>query len=360
MRAFLSLALYSLRMFIRDRGALFWGILFPVLLMGLVGLVFGNSDDITFNVSVVDETAGNPLGEALNKGISSVPVFKVTAESREEAMNALRQGKRTLVVVLGPSPGGSGEAPRALEAYYDETRSQISQAALAILDRVVVQATLASAGLPLPMSVNARGVSTRHLSAFDFLLPGIVAMTVMQTGLMAVSWVVATYREKLVLKRVLATPVKPLPFIAGLIARFTIVNLFQAAVIVLIGVLLFKAKVVGSLLSVALLTVVGSITFLSMGFAVATVSKTAEAAGNLGSLVNFPMMFLSGTFWPREMIPQPLQPLISALPLTPLVEAMRAVAARGEPLTNFLPGIGYLLLWAAAGLIISSRHFRWE
>lgn len=359
MRAVLVLAAYSFRMFLRDKGALFWGILFPLLLMGLIGVVFGRADQVEFTVSLVDESAGDRLASGLKEGVRAVPVFRVREEGREEALRALQAGDRSLVVVLPPrAPGASG--PYRLEAIYDEGRPQVSQAALSLLERVVGEANLRAAGGAPVAAVTARGTSTRHLSLFDFLLPGVMAMTIMQSGLMGVTWVVAGYREKLVLKRVLATPVAPVTFYAGLVARFTAVQFLQVAIIFLVATFVFHARTVGSLVTLALLALVGSVAFLGLGLGVSAVSRTAEGASNLGSLLNFPMMFLSGTFWPREMIPDALQPVVSALPLTPLVEAMRGVGARGEPLAQFLPGLAYLLAWGAAGYLVAARFFRHE
>lgn len=195
---------------------------------------------------------------------------------------------------------------------------------------------------------------------FDFLLPGVIAMTVMQTGLMGVTWVVANYRERQVLKRVLATPFSPLAFLAGLVARFTVVNVLQAVVIFLVATFAFGAKTLGSLLHLGVLTILGSVTFLAIGFAVSTLSRTAEAANTLGSVLNFPMLFLSGTFWPKEMLPDAIRPVVGLLPLTPLVDALRGVGAMGDPIGAYTPGILYLFAWAAAGFLVAAWRFRWE
>lgn len=358
MKAVLSMTRYSFLMFLRDRSALFWGILFPVLLMGLIGLVFGRSDNLSFDVSLVNEARDNPTAAGLQAGFREVDAFEVREEPREQALAALREGKRSLVIVL-PAPAG-GPEPYRVQVFFDESRPQVSQAAVAMAERVVNEGNQRLSALPPALELAAEGVNTRRLSMFDFLLPGILAMTVMQTGLMGVTWVVTSYREKLVLKRVLTTPVRPSAFFTGLIARFTVINLLQVAIIFAIATLVFGARTGGSVAGLFLLAAVGSVAFLGMGFAISAVSRTAEAASNLGSLFNFPMMFLSGTFWPREMIPDSFQPLISALPLTPLVEAMRGVGARGEPLTDFIPGLLYLLGWGAAGFLVSARSFRVE
>jgi len=355
MSAFFVTVSMGFRHYVRDRTSVFWGMVFPLLLMGLIGLAFGRGGELSFRVGIV--SSGGPVAAALRQGLSEVVVFRVTDERDEAAaLEELRRGRRTLVVVV-PPPGAGGP----LRVYFDRARVQESQTALVILERFVAEANLRLAGVRPSVRIQATPVAASpHLRFFDFLLPGILAMTVMNTGLNGVTWVITEYRKNLVLKRVLTTPVHPFAFLGGLVARWTVTNLVQLAVIVLIALLAFQATIVGSLWTVAALAVLGTLTFVGMGFAISTVSRTPESANLLGSVLSFPMMFLAGTFWPREFMPQFLQPLISALPLTPLVEVMRGVAARGEPAVAHLPGLLYLAAWGVASFLVAAWRFRWE
>lgn len=119
-------------------------------------------------------------------------------------------------------------------------------------------------------------------------------------------------------------------------------------------------NIVGSLATVAGLAVFGTLASVGIGFAISTTSKTPESANLRGSVIHFPMMFLSGTFWPRDFVPEFMQPVIGLLPLTPLIDAMRAVAARGEGLTPYLPGLAYLGAWGLVAFAIAAWRFRWE
>ena len=168
------------------------------------------------------------------------------------------------------------------------------------------------------------------------------------------------FRQRLVLKRVLATPVHPLAFLGGLVARYAATNLVQLAVIIVIAVVAFHATIVGSLWTLTGLALLGTLVFVGMGIAVSTVSRTPESANLLGSALSFPMMFLAGTLWPREYMPAFLQPVISALPLTPLVEVMRAVAARGEAVSVYWTSLLYLSAWGLASFVLAAWRFKWE
>jgi ABC-2 type transport system permease protein len=352
MRAFGVMLSTSIRAFLRDRGAVFWGIAFPLILMGLLGLAFGRGERFAFTVSVVDE--GNPqIAAPLLAGLQQVPVLDVIEEDRATALEQLRAGDRTLVVVV-PAAG------TALEAFYSQSQPQMGQAALTVLERFVAEANLHLAGAAPVLSVKPAAVEGKQLRFFDFLLPGILAMTIGQTGFLSVTYLVATMRENGLLKRVMATPVHPVAFLGGLVGRYTVTMLFQAAIVLLVGTLVFGAQVYGSLLGLAVLALVGAVCFFGLGFAVSTFSRTPEGANTLGSVVWFPMMFLSGTFWPREFMPDWLQPLIAYLPLAPLVDAMRGVSAHGEPVTNYLWAIVYMIVATVVAFAVASRRFRWE
>jgi len=346
----------SFRMYLRDRGAIFWGLAFPLILMTLIGLAFGRSDSPTFSVAVVDQGAGL-LGRGLLVGLKQVPVFRVEETTDvDEALARLRRGRLTLVVVVPPA--GSREPVRA---YFDQARVADSQTALTILERFVAEANLRLAGAPAMVRLQPTGVLGRpQVRYFDFLLPGILAMTVMQTGLSGVTWVVATYRQRLILKRILATPAHPGAFLGGLVGRYTLTSLLQMAITILVAVVGFHAKIVGSLAAVVGLIVLGTLVFVGMGFAISTVSRTPESSNLLGSAISFPMMFLAGTFWPRDFMPQAIQPVIGLLPLTPLVDMMRAVAARGESLAAYGPSLAYLAAWGAVSFLVAARRFKWE
>ncbi len=352
MRAFVAMLATSIKNFVRNRGAVFFGVAFPLILMGLIGLAFGGTDSIQFTVSFVDE--GNAqVAAPLLAGLREVPVFRIIEEDRPSALAELKDGDRSLVVIV-PVRG------TALEAYYDSSQEQSSRTALMILERFVAEANLRVSGTPALLRLTSTPIAGKQFKFFDFLLPGILAMTIAQTGLLGVAPAVAEMRERLLLKRVMATPVPPLAFLGGLLGRSALVQLLQAAIILIMGTLVFGAQVHGSLIQLGGLALLGAVAFFGMGFAISTLSRTAETANLFGSVIFFPMMFLSGTFWPREFMPEAIRPVISHLPLSPLVDAMRGVSAQGQPLWQFGGTILYLLGWTAAAFAVAVRRFRWE
>src|SRR5690606_31162700 len=255
----------ALRIFWRDKHALFWGIAFPLMLMGLIGTVFSDMDNLVLRTAVVIPDGGNPLSQGMLAALEDVRALEVVVEDEATALAALRRGDRSLVVVLpgdeatAALAGGGTSAPVPVRVYYDEARMQVAQAGLAIVNGIVHDINQRVTGRADVLAVEAAGVAAEQLSMFDFLLPGILAMGLMQSGLMGVSAVITAYRERLLLKRVLATPFPPAAFLAGLILRFTITNVIQGLIIVLVGVLVFGARVVGSYVHLLFLVLVGSV-----------------------------------------------------------------------------------------------------
>ena len=352
MRAFRMMVATSFKSYVRNRSAVFFGVLFPLILMTLIGLAFSRTDTVVFTISVVDEGNG-VIARPLIESLRQVPVLKVFQESKDRALAQLRRGDRAIVIVI---PAGG----TTLHAYVDSSREQTSRTALLILQRFVAEANLKIAGATGVLRLTESTVAGSRATSFDFLLPGILAMTIAQTGLMGVSTVVAQMRERLLLKRVMATPVSPLMFLGGLVARFSLVQMLQVGIIFVVATVVFGAHTQGSLFDLTILALVGAVAFFGVGFAISTVSKTSESANLLGSLVNFPMMFLAGTFWPRELMPQSIRPVIAFLPLSPLVDAMRGVSVTGEPLTHYLWALGYLAALTIAAFALAVRRFRWE
>lgn len=355
MKAFLLTVIMGFRMYFRDRSSVFWGLAFPLIVMTLIGLAFGRSDSLAFTVAVVDQDGGS-VAAGLRQGLARVPVLRVMDQPDEaKALQALQAGRATLAVVV--PRWGAGP----IHVYFDQARIQESQTALMILERFVAEANLRIAGVQPVVQLQATGIAGRkQLRYFDFLLPGILAMTVMQTGLMGVTWVVAEYRQRLILKRILATPVHPVAFLGGLVGRYAITNLVQMAVIMAVAIAAFRVTIAGDVAVVVGLIIFGTLAFVGLGFAISVISKTPESANLLGSALHFPMMFLGGTFWPRELMPQFMQPVIRLLPISPLVDAMRAVAARGEAVTAYLPGLAYLGAWGLVAFLLAGLRFRWE
>jgi ABC-2 type transport system permease protein len=212
----------------------------------------------------------------------------------------------------------------------------------------------------MPVAISTQGIQGKNMSYVDFLVPGVLAMSVMNGGIVGLSAAFVVMRERSVLRRIKVTPFPMISFITARVATQLLVALCQAAILLGLAKLIFNLDIVGNLLEVAVFISLGSLTSLTIGFFVAGVSRKQESATALAQLISFPMLFLSGVFFPLDRSPVWLQDVAKALPLTYLADGLRQVMAYGASLTSLWGDLLALVLTTAIGLALAVRFFRWE
>lgn len=197
----------------------------------------------------------------------------------------------------------------------------------------------------------------RTLDYFDFVLPGLLAMGLMNFTMVGIAGSVARYRETRILRRMTVAPISPTAFIVAQVAARLVLAMAQVLVMLGLGVAL-GASVTGNPVWLLVLATLGNLTFLSLGFAVAGRVSSVDAANNLAGLATAPLMFLSGMFFPIESLPGLVQRVADVLPITPLIQAMRRVALEGVGPTSLGSELLILGLWVPAGLLLARLSFR--
>jgi ABC-type multidrug transport system permease subunit len=193
----------------------------------------------------------------------------------------------------------------------------------------------------------------------DFLVPGLLGMSLMGGGLWGVGFVTVDMRIRKLLKRFLATPMRKSDFLAGIMLSRLLFMVPEVLVLLVFARVAFGVVIYGSLLNVIALVMLGATTFAGLGLLVASRARTLEAVSGLMNLVMLPMWMLSGIFFSSERFPDAVQPLIKVLPLTSLNEALRGVMQEGAALADLLPQIGLLAGWAVVSFALALRWFRW-
>jgi ABC-2 type transport system permease protein len=345
-------------MWFRDRQAIFWTIVLPVLIMVIFGVLnFGDFGHI--NLGVVDR-AETPASQAFVQGLRQIETLRITAgEDLVGERAALAAGDRHLVLVLPPGFGASLE-PTELQLLYNEGTPQQAQVGQTIIRQALDEALLIVTRTPRLFTLRTEPVTSQNLRYIDFLVPGVVAMSVMQLGIFSVTFAFVQLKQRGILRRLLATPVRPASFLfAQVVTRLT-VSLVQTVVLIGVAVLLFNVHVVGSLAAILLLALIGGGIFISMGFAVSGWARTEEVAAPLANIIAMPMMFLSGVFFPRDAMPALLQSVTAYLPLTYLADAIRNIATQGASLWSQGTNLAGLGVWLVVSFVVAVRLFRWE
>jgi ABC-2 type transport system permease protein len=361
-KALRSLTIANVRSFIRDRAAIFWTFAFPILFVVLFGSLFSGDGPDAYEIGWVDED-GTAAADGLRAGFAATGLLELTDAAREDALARMREGDLQAVIVIPPGLGealtGGAAEPLSLLLYTDPSQQTRSQTLQQVVGQVVSTANLAVTGRPPALALETEALQTEEIGAAAYFVPSILAMALMQLGVFAAIPLVEQ-REKLILKRLGATPLPRWTLVTSNIVMRLLIALVQSVLIVGIGAALFGVTIVGSLALAAAFVVLGAVTFTSIGYLIASYARTEESANALTSIVQFPLMFLSGIFFPIEVMPEFLQPIAALMPLTYLGDALRQVMVGGAPYAPL--GIDALVLggWLVVSFLVSARFFRWQ
>ncbi len=344
-----QLILARLREFYREPEAIFWVYGFPILMVVALGIAFRNKPAEQILVDV-QRDAGTEAGvRFVSDALGKDETFKVQVNDPALCRLRLRTGK-TALVVLPPE-----QSDKPYEYLFDPTREE-SRLAQSKVDDALQRA----AGRADPLRVQMQTLQEPGGRYIDFLIPGLVGMSLMGGGLWGVGFVTVDMRIRKVLKRFLATPMRKTDFLLGILMSRLIFLVPELLVLLLFARVAFGVVIQGSLLSVVVLILLGALTFAGIGLLVASRARTLEAVSGLMNLVMLPMWVLSGIFFSSERFPEVMQPFIKALPLTPLIDALRSVTLEGTSLPELWPQLAILTAWAVGSFVLALRWFRWN
>jgi ABC-type multidrug transport system permease subunit len=346
-----QLVLARLREFIREPEAVFWVCGFPVVMVMALGIAFRNRPIETITVDIVDNGAAAEWGA---KAFAEQERFEVSTHSEEDARNRLRTGKTGLVVEIQQPSSSGGESTRHFDYVYDPTRPESVLARNAVddvLQRAAGRKDVATGGDEQLDEPGGRYI--------DFLVPGLLGMGLMGGGLWGVGFITVDMRIRKLLKRFLATPMKKSQFLGGIMISRMLFMVPEVIILLVFARYAFDVRIHGSLLDVLLLIILGAVAFSGLGLLVASRANTIEAVSGLMNLVMLPMWMLSGIFFSSERFPDAAQPFIKALPLTPLIDMLRAVMLEGSSLVNHLPQVAIVAAWGLVTFALALRWFRW-
>lgn len=329
--------------FVREPEALFWVFAFPILMAVVLGFAFRDRPPDPVPVGVVAGPTEAAISEALTK---SGAVRPSPDASLAEGLERLRTGKITLLVEEGP--GG-------LVYHFDPTRPD---ARLARLE--VDGAIQASRGRRDPTPPRVELIHEKGSRYIDFLLPGILGLNLMGTGIWGIGFSIVNTRLKKTLKLMVATPMRKSDYLlAQMLSRFFFL-VMEVALILAFGVAAFHVPIRGPLWVLALSTLVGAVCFAGLGLLVVARARTLEAASGLMNLVMVPMWLLSGVFFSSERFPKAAQPVIQALPLTALNNALRGVMLEGRGVVGVAGELAILAVWGIVAFAVALKIFRWQ
>ena len=360
MRPLLLLTVANIKSFTRDRAALFWTLAFPLIFVVLFGSIFsGGSNERTIGFADQD---GSPASQQLATAFESANGVKLETGTLEELQAKMKDGSVSAVIVV---PKGFAEsvvakgAPATLTVYTDPSQSAQDGATKQLVGFVLAAVNQQASGAPPAVVPEFQAIQTNDLNFISYLVPSILGMSLMQVGIFAAIPLVAD-RQKGILKRLQATPLKRWQLVGSNVLMRLLIAVVQTIIIVGVGATFYGVEIAGSWLGIAGLILLGSVTFIAMGYVIASFAATEDAANAMTSAVQFPLMFLSGTFFPIAAMPDALKFVARLLPLTYLNDALRQVMVDGTPFAPLWFCVAFLGVWLLGCLLIAARWFKWQ
>lgn len=355
-RAF-HLARTFLTIFLRDRQAMFFGLFFPVIFLTVLGFMTGQSRD-PIDIGIANHSP-SPLADELVAALSGNPLFKTHAGDEKALKDKLAQGETTMVLVI-PQDFSSATEGAELVVYVDAAQVRLLGLIIPAMKNALLDIERKLRHTEPLFSLKVEDVEARSQRYIDFLLPGVLAFSLMQISVAGSGFNIVEYRRKGILKRLFVTPLKPAEFIAAICMARLVWCLIQLSVLLLVALYLLKVNIVGNFASLYLVVVLGTIIFLCIGFCVGSVAKTQQGVGAVGNIVIFPQLFLSGVFFPIQLMPDWIQPVARLLPLSYVVDSLRGICNDGAGLVEIWPSLAGVFAWILLSFLLATRLFSWK
>ena len=347
----------DLKMLARNRQSLFWVLFFPLMFTFIFGLFFGKNTTVG-TIAVINKS-NSQIATGLPAALEKSNIFKIQTEDNLDV--AKDEIKRSMIaaVVYIPEDFGSmkPDSNKQVQIIYDPG-SQVYSSLSGVVGQYLTAVNYQVQNSKPIFSSALEPVTNRSLTYFDFVLAGVLGLALMNSSIIGIGVNLSKYREDKILKRITTTPVKSWKFILAEVLSRLVINFIQISIILSVGKFLFDAHIYGNIFIIIPVALVGAFLFQSIGFVVAALSKTADAAQGMAQAISIPMMFLAGVFFPIDSLPKWLYAFVQYLPLAPLLRILRGVMLEGTS-PFFEPKNALIILaWIVVTLVISIWKFR--
>jgi ABC-2 type transport system permease protein len=365
----------NIKRLFRDRLALFFTFLFPLIFLFVFGSLNSGSNSVSFNVAVINKSQ-SAFAKQFVSQLDKQKVLKVDKDIKtfSAANEKMSRGELDATIELpdsfgqvtqffGPGQDGTGvnstPAGQAIVHY-----TQNSQSAATTLT-TILQAELRGVNTKLtggatPFTVVSKQNNERSLSAFDYTFTGLLGFSILGAGIFGPINVFPELKKMGILRRLHTTPLRVWQYFLSVMFGNAVSGLMSLAVMFIVAILVFHLKLVGNIFELAIFLAFGLTMILGIGLAVGGWAKNERQAAPLANIIVFPMMFLSGTFFPRFLMPHWLQSITAYLPLSPIIDGARLIATEGKSLLDIGSQLGIIAAWMVIVYLIAFRVFRWE
>lgn len=348
----------------RDRTALFFTFMFPLIFLFVFGS-FSKGGGTNFHVAIINQSS-SPFAKQYVHELESSKIFKLDNSDNTLAKAKDRIGKSQIdgIIVLPPSFGttkpGQTRPNGQVQLLYSQNDASTGQTLTTVLQGTLKPLNARYVSLQQPFSVNGQALNERNLTAFDYTFTGMLGFAILGAGIFGPMNVFPELKKMGILRRLHTTPLRVWQYFLSVMIGNAVVGLMSLAVMLIVAVAAFHLHIVGNLLELAVFLAFGIIVILGIGLALGGWAKNERQVAPLGNIIVFPLMFLSGVFFPRFLMPEWLQSASNFLPLTPVIDGARLILTEGKSLLDLGSQLAIMAVWLVIIYAIAFRVFRWE
>lgn len=353
------------RRFFRDKLAIFFTVGFPLIFLFVFGGLNSGPRDLNFDVALINESQSSFAQDFVKKAEEG-GVLKVNKEviTLDAAKDRMSRSELDAAIVLPKEFGNVGEGQQTpsgqARVIYTQNSEQSGQALSSILDAQFKAINAQFVKIETPFTVSSEKLNEKSLSAFDYTFAGLLGFAIIGMGIFGPVNVFPELKKMGILRRLSTTPLKVWQYFLATMIGQAVIGLMALAVMFAVAIGVFKLQVIGNYFELGIFLVFSIIMILGIGLALGGWARNERQAAPLSNIVVFPMMFLSGTFFPRFIMPEWLQNVSALLPLTPVIDGIRLITTEGRHLIDILPQVGLIGAWMIVIYIIAFKVFRWE
>ena len=351
--------------FFRDRLALFFSIGFPLIFLFVFGSLNSGGGNLSFNVAVINNS-NSEFSHTFVKQLQDSKILKVNSQitTLDQAKEHMTRSELDVAIVLPQEFGTVSEGTQYpsgdAKVIYTQNNQQSGAALSSILAAQFKEINAKFVTNVTPFTVSSEQINERSLSAFDYTFAGLLGFAIIGMGIFGPVNVFPELKKMGILRRLSTTPLRVWQYFLSTMVGQAFIGLISLAVMFVVAITVFHLQVVGNWFELIIFLVLGIISILGIGLALGGWAKNERQVAPLANIIVFPMMFLSGTFFPRFLMPEWLQNISAYLPLTPVVDGIRLIATEGKHLIDILPQIGLIGIWMVVIYAIAFKVFRWE
>ncbi len=359
-----TFARIAIRRSFRDKTAIFFIFLFPLIFLFVFGGIFGKKSEVSFKIALVNQSSSE-FSQQFVKQMGESKVFKIDQEatSLDSAKEKMSRAQLDAAIVLPEDFGAvknaqypSGQA----KIYYTQNSQSAAQTLESVLNSVFADINKGLVKADVPFTAASEQINAKSLSQFDYTFAGLLGFSIIGLGIFGPVNVFPELKKQGILRRLHTTPLKVWQYFLANVLSQAFVGIFSILLMFAVAMVVFHLKVSGNPFELGAYILFGIAMIFGIGMAIGGWARDVNQAAPLSNIVVFPMMFLSGTFFPRFLMPEWLQTVSSFLPLTPVIDGIRLIATEGKHLTQLGPQLGMMAAWMVIVYAIAFRSFRWE